>query len=253
MSSWKSRPTVDGPLGSESLDSAVCLARAHANPRRPQAATPLFRQPNGRPSPARLTGVVDLDGARIHHQQIADRFGPIDQCVDQWGPSIGFRVQLCPPYLRRYRRRRRNQRSRRKPINAITTPPTSRLNRKDSISRIPLSSFVNKHATGMPISAMVLLTAASTGGIPHPPLVWTAPMALRTHRPPARRLSRHGEAMAHAHLKAILLRIDFSHTGSEMGTVTFTPPQDQIHPGMNHLVAERALDCFLGQRSKHRP
>ena len=226
---------------------------AHASPRRPPTATPLFHPPTGRPSPAPPTRDVDQDGAQTHHRQIADRSQPIDQCVDPRGPLTGFRVLLCPPCLKRYRRRRRNQRSRRKPIKAITTPPTSRLNRKDSISRTPLGSFVNKHATGMPMPAMVLLTATTTSCISHPSLVRTALMALRANRPPTWRLRGHGEAMAHAHFKAILLRIDFGHTRPEVGPMAFVPSQDQIDPGMNHLVAQGALDGFVWQRSQHGP
>lgn len=78
-------------------------------------------------------------------------------------------------------------------------------------------------------------------------------MALRANRPPTWRLRGHGEAMAHAHLKAILLRIDFGHTRPEVGPMAFAPSQDQIDPGMNHLVAQGALDGFVWQRSQHRP
>ena len=54
------------------------------------------------------------------------------------------------------------------------------------------------------------------------------------------------------HLKAILRRIDQGHPAAEMGPMAFTTLQNQINPGMNHLVTKGALRCLLRQRLEHR-
>ena len=58
--------------------------------------------------------------------------------------------------------------------------------------------------------------------------------------------------MAHLHSKPILSRIDRGHPRAEQRTVAFPSLQHEIHPGVNHFVAERALGGFLRQRFQHR-
>lgn len=102
-------------------------------------------------------------------------------------------------------------------------------------------------ATGMPEAAMVPLAAQATG---HP---WPAtPIgrfepATRTAGDPARRLAGHGEAMPNAHLKRLLRPIDGGHARAEVGPVHLIGTHHPMHPGMNHLVAERAGCGLLRQ------
>ena len=57
--------------------------------------------------------------------------------------------------------------------------------------------------------------------------------------------------MPHAHLKAVLRCIDQLHTSAKMRAMALAALQDQINPGVNHLVAEGALRGLLRQRLEH--
>ena len=58
--------------------------------------------------------------------------------------------------------------------------------------------------------------------------------------------------MANAHLKATLAAIDLLHPSLELRAVTFTAAKDEIHPGVDHFMAQGALRCFLRQRCQQR-
>ena len=104
----------------------------------------------------------------------------------------------------------------------------------------------------MPAASVMEVATTSTGGIGDAPTVGVTAPATGANRTPARRSGRHREAMAHTHLKSILGGIDRRHPLPEQRPVAFTLPQDQVHPGMNHLVAERALGCFQRQLFQQR-
>jgi hypothetical protein len=50
--------------------------------------------------------------------------------------------------------------------------------------------------------------------------------------------------------KTLLIRIDLGHPLPKPGPMALPAPQNQIHPGMNHLVTEGALRRLLGQGLK---
>ena len=89
-------------------------------------------------------------------------------------------------------------------------------------------------------------------GIACTPSAWSPTAATRTDRQPTGRPGRHRIAVADAHLKPTLGRIDGGHPGPEQRAVAFATTLHQINPGVDHLVAERAFRGDLWQGLEHR-
>jgi hypothetical protein len=128
-------------------------------------------------------------------------------------------------------------------------PPSSSDNRNTSISDRRLKL---QHAAVVPAPTVMLITAPAAGGVADAAAVGVAGAATGTDRPPARGFHRNGVVMAHAHLKPALSGIDRVHLCPKAWTVALPSPQHQIHPGMNHFVAEGAFRGLLRQRFQQR-
>ena len=119
----------------------------------------------------------------------------------------------------------------------------------------PGTGCVDQHTAGMPATAMEPLTAETTGEPAHPPLVGRLhPTAGATGQPAGTPLrSRQRVAMAQGDLKLLLRGIDPGHAGPEAGAMHLAHLKHPIHPGVDHLVAERAEGGLPGQGIKERP
>ena len=111
----------------------------------------------------------------------------------------------------------------------------------------------SEQTAGMPLPAMVQVATGAASDIAYTTAVWRPTSTCWTHGPPAWNLRGNRKAVPHAHLKAVLRRVDDVHSPAEVGTMALTAMQNQINPGVNHLVAKGALRCLLGQRLEHRP
>ena len=98
----------------------------------------------------------------------------------------------------------------------------------------------------------VLLTTRPTGCVPGAASAGALPPATGADRRPAGRPGRQRIAMSNAHLKAALGRIDGSHPFPEQRSMAFPTALHQIHPGVDHLVAERAFRSDLRKGLQHR-
>jgi hypothetical protein len=105
----------------------------------------------------------------------------------------------------------------------------------------------------MPATTVETLAAEPAGHAGAATAIGRTQAAARTTGDPARRLGGHREAMAHAHHKVLLRCIDGRHARAEVRPVHLVGLQDPVHPGMNHLVAERAERGVLGQGLQQRP
>ena len=115
-----------------------------------------------------------------------------------------------------------------------------------------LSRHVVEQTACMPLSTMQPITATSAGSVLHTSAVGGAMAADRTNRPPARWFRRDGVAVANTDFKTLLIRIDLGHPLPKPGPMTLAAPQDEIHPGVNHLVTEGAFRRLPRQRLKQR-
>lgn len=85
-------------------------------------------------------------------------------------------------------------------------------------------------AAGQPLNPAAVQPADATAGAAGQPAGLAAPLGS----------TGQGVAVADPHFKGRLGGIDRRHAGPEPGAMAFAHPQHPIHPGMDHLVAERA-------------
>ena len=112
--------------------------------------------------------------------------------------------------------------------------------------------FVAKQTTGIPATPMMPIAAQSTGRLTHPAAIRGLVSATGTDRNPARGTLRHGKAMANTDLKTRLRSIDQMHAMPKAGSVPLLSLQHKVHPGMDHLVTERAFSGLSGQGIQQR-
>ena len=96
------------------------------------------------------------------------------------------------------------------------------------------------------------IAAQSTGRLTHPAAIRGLVSATGTDRNPARGTLRHGKAMANTDLKTRLRSIDQMHAMPKAGSVPLLSLQHKVHPGMDHLVTERAFSGLSGQGIQQR-
>ena len=179
-------------------------------------------------APFQSTGQSGTPGARLHAGGVVDVH-----------PSINVTDAGAPIHA---------------PVASRSTQSTHRRSPKPRgtdpwMSALRRGRPIDKQTTGMPATAMVLIAAMTTSGLFDTPPVGRPAAAARTDSNPAGWLLRNGETMANTHLKTILNRVDGLHARQKVGAMAFVALQHEIHPGMNHLVAERALRGLARQRS----
>lgn len=98
--------------------------------------------------------------------------------------------------------------------------------------------------------------AGSTGQAPNPTSIGGCQTAAgATGQPAAGALigSWQRETMAHGHHKIILGRVDGRHARTEAAPMHLLLSQHPVHPGVDHLVTERAQQCLPGQGGQQWP
>ena len=115
-----------------------------------------------------------------------------------------------------------------------------------------LSRYVVEQTADMPLSAMQPFTATPTGRIPHTTPISSALATDRTDSPPARWFRRNGVAVTDTNFKTPLGRIDLVHALPKPGPMPLPTFQNEIHPGVNHLVTKGALRRLLRQGLEQR-
>ena len=131
----------------------------------------------------------------------------------------------------------------------MATPPSSNDSKKPSISNHRLEL---QHTAPVPLPPVVLIAATTASGIGHATPVGVAGTAARTDRPPTRWFHRNRIAVANAYMKPVLGSIDCLHPFPKAWTVALPLPQDQIHPGVDHLVTQGAFRGLHWQRLEQR-
>ena len=130
---------------------------------------------------------------------------------------------------------------------------TTAFEREPKHIHLTLHLHIAKNTTGIPATGEVLCTTGTTGGMAAAAAAWSPSLATGTDCQPTGRMLRYGIAVPHTHLKAVLGGIDRTHPGSEQGAMTFPALLHQIHPGMDHLVAQGAFRGFLRQGFQNGP
>ena len=110
-----------------------------------------------------------------------------------------------------------------------------------------------QQTTGMPTPPVMLIATRSASGMTDAAAARGPSLATGANRHPTRRPYWDRVVVAHAHLKAALRSIDGGHLSSKQGAMAFPTPLHQIHPGVNHFVAQRAFRGLLRQRFQHGP
>ena len=109
------------------------------------------------------------------------------------------------------------------------------------------SGLEHQLAAGMPAATVMALAAEAAGHARPPAPIGRFQPAARALGDPTSRLAGHGKAVAHTHFKLLLRRINGGHARPEMGAMHFIGLHHPMHPGVDHLVAERAGSGQLGQ------
>ena len=116
-----------------------------------------------------------------------------------------------------------------------------------------LHRLIVQQTTGMPTPPVMLIATRSAGRMTGAAAARGPSLAAGTNRHPPRRPDRDRVVVTHAHLKAALRSIDRCHLSPKQGAMAFAAALHQIHPGMNHFMAQRAFRGLLWQRLQHGP